>query len=125
MPNDLTADRFEQLVNETFRISVGETSLEVALVECRRLGAAASPSNERDPFSLVFRGPHIPWLPQRTYKMENDRQLFMDKAMRAHLAACRRVDRTLRLKQHGAPAGKTGRVEIAHRVSSVGTWRLA
>ena len=68
---DATLDRtfFESRLHERFQ--VGEGPAEVELVECNRLKSHAE--EKREPFSLVFRGPAEPFLPQRTYVLRNER----------------------------------------------------
>jgi hypothetical protein len=48
------------------------TSAALTLVEVTVLGGDAT-SARRQPFSLVFRGPRVPLLPQRIYRLEHDR----------------------------------------------------
>jgi hypothetical protein len=63
---DLTPGHFQPLVGQSFRVVVGETGLEIELVEVRLL----SPHPYRAaPFALLFRGPRQPVLPQRTHVM--------------------------------------------------------
>ena len=71
----LTLDQFEAHVNQHFRL-VGEPSvLALELIEARSLsiGERAEPATgeRRAPFSLVFRGPGEPVLPQRIYHLEH------------------------------------------------------
>ena len=69
-----TRDAFAQCLGQPFRVHVGSTdSVEMVLAEVtaprRHPGV---PAGDR-PFSLIFRGPRAPVLPQKIYPMENDR----------------------------------------------------
>jgi hypothetical protein len=72
-----TRDTFAQCLNDTFAIGVDDsTSLPMALIEVAPLpdhapGKGASQPS-RAPFSLVFRGPKEPVLPQRIYRFEHE-----------------------------------------------------
>jgi hypothetical protein len=65
---DLTIDSFSGLVGERFQLEDGGSPCEFMLTECTRLGGA---SLGRIPFSLLFRGPVDPVLPQRVYRMRH------------------------------------------------------
>jgi hypothetical protein len=71
----LTATSFAPAVGETFVLDAGGAgSLELELVESRLLdpdAPAQDPSGARAPFSLLFRGPAEPILPQATYRLEH------------------------------------------------------
>ena len=46
--------------------------LDLRLVEVTPLGGGTAPAGGRAPFSLVFRGPRAPVLPQRIYLLEHE-----------------------------------------------------
>ena len=72
-PLDLTI--FARHVGDVFRIAVDETTtIEARLIEATPSSAALAsppPNGRRAPFSLVFRGPGSPPLPQRIYRLEH------------------------------------------------------
>ena len=70
MLDKLTKDTFEPLKSQCFQLSLGDGEplpLELAAVLGNGLKGAAS----REQFSLHFRGPYLPALPQRTYRLEH------------------------------------------------------
>jgi hypothetical protein len=71
----LTADSFEPAVGQTFVLDGGEAgALELELLESRLHdpdAPAEDSSGARAPFSLLFRGPVEPVLPQRIYHVEH------------------------------------------------------
>jgi hypothetical protein len=66
----LTLAAFEPLVGERFTIDPG-TAPAVELV-LEAASAAGDRPGGRQPFSLTFRGPPDPLLPQATYRLEHD-----------------------------------------------------
>jgi hypothetical protein len=64
----LTAEIFEPLSHEAFRLAAGGAGaeLELTLVEVKRLGTALRPGGA---FSLLFVSPAGPFLPQATYRL--------------------------------------------------------
>jgi hypothetical protein len=72
----LTADTFTPAVGDTFALDAGDAGhLHVELVEARlqRPGEpAADEAGARAPFSLLFRGPAEPVLPQQIYRLEHE-----------------------------------------------------
>lgn len=66
---DLTYEVFAKLVNQKFSLVHDSGKLEVELIECKIAGARA-PAGHREPFSLIFRGPAQPLLPQRIYRFD-------------------------------------------------------
>lgn len=68
----LALDTFRGHVDEPFRL-VGGDDLELALrlAEAEGLGEPYSPGL-RAPFSLIFRGPPEPIMPQGTYRLHHD-----------------------------------------------------
>lgn len=71
MLESLTRESFEPRRGETFviRFTDGALELHLAEVEGSREGAARV---GKEPFSLTFRGPLRPVLPQRIYTLENE-----------------------------------------------------
>ncbi len=72
-----TSETFTPHLHRTFRVSADSaTALDLTLIEVTELGSGSGRGNEaaagRVPFSLVFRGPLQPVLPQRTYRVEHD-----------------------------------------------------
>jgi hypothetical protein len=66
--DELTLATFEPLVGEPFALETGGDSL--ALVLDTATGLRERPGS-RDPFSLVFRGPPEPLLPQAIYALDH------------------------------------------------------
>lgn len=76
MLETVTADTFRPLVGTAFRIGVDDSSSVEAELEAVEPGGAqaadaARAAGRREPFSLVFRGPVEPVLPQRIYRLEH------------------------------------------------------
>ncbi|HEX9944577.1 MAG TPA: hypothetical protein VGG03_21410 [Thermoanaerobaculia bacterium] len=70
MLQDLTPASFEAHLGTPFRIHYGgESPLEVVLYEVKLHEAHPGPRSQ--PFSVFFRGPYRPVLPQRIYSMEH------------------------------------------------------
>jgi hypothetical protein len=76
MLEDFAIDTFSGRIGERFRISApGSAVVEAELTEATAAGAAEPPrvvGDRRLPFSVVFRGPLEPILPQRIYRFEHD-----------------------------------------------------
>ena len=71
----LTVEAFQPRVGERFRIRPSpDTDIPAELIEAPPLGAAgaAGTSPGRVPFSLSFRAPRTPVLPQRIYEVAHD-----------------------------------------------------
>jgi hypothetical protein len=72
----VTAATFAPAVGDTFVLDAGETGLlELELLESRPHhpdAPAEDASGARAPFSLLFRGPPDPLLPQRIYRLEHE-----------------------------------------------------
>jgi hypothetical protein len=67
---DFTAATFAPHVGETFRVHVDDaSSVDIELVRIREPEQTAP---GRAPFTLLFRGPREPVLPQRIYRFERD-----------------------------------------------------
>jgi hypothetical protein len=77
MLDKLTVGMFVDWVGSTFRIRPEpDAVLEVVLIEATPLGSRSGhggDSSRREPFSLVFRGPRSPWLPQRIHRIEHEK----------------------------------------------------
>jgi hypothetical protein len=72
----LTCDYFADCQGQTFRIHYGAAApLDAVLVSATaypaRPGGRGQPAR-REPFSVIFRGPLTPVLPQRIYRIEHD-----------------------------------------------------
>lgn len=71
MLDTLTREQFSDHQGESFRLEADEaSSLDLTLAEASPLGSAAR-GGEREPFSLTFRGPAEPVLPQAIYQVEH------------------------------------------------------
>jgi hypothetical protein len=68
MLEDFTLATFAERIGDTFRID--DDGLEFELIEATA-GSAARPDATRTPFSIVFRGPPEPILPQQIYRFEH------------------------------------------------------
>jgi hypothetical protein len=78
MLETLTKEIWTNYLNEGFIIA---GSIEMELVEVNSLGNSLGhkhPSAEREPFSLVFRGPKAPVLIQKIYPVEHRRLGVLD-----------------------------------------------
>jgi hypothetical protein len=71
MLESLTIGDFSERVGEEFRIIGRDAPVVLTLVEATDLSRPEAPGPRRSPFSLVFRGPLSPVLPQRTYALEH------------------------------------------------------
>jgi hypothetical protein len=72
MLQDLTHTQFAGCLNERFRIHADTASFDVELIQAEALGPHHDGSARRESFSLVFRGPLQPVLPQRIYRLEHE-----------------------------------------------------
>jgi hypothetical protein len=72
----LTVDDFKPAVGEAFSLDAdGAGALALTLVAARTHDPDAGPvdsSGGRSPFTLTFRGPAQPVLPQRIYRLDHD-----------------------------------------------------
>ena len=66
----LTRASFEPLLHQRFALRAGDHAVELELVEVKSLGAPPRP-HMREPFSLLFDGPHEPAFRQGTYPLEH------------------------------------------------------
>lgn len=75
MIDRLTREDFERCAARAFRLEAGEAAegghITLELTECEALPSGGR-TEGREPFSLLFRGPAEPVLPQRIYRLEND-----------------------------------------------------
>jgi hypothetical protein len=69
MLETFSAATFSPRLHERFTLSDSSGTLELELVDVTELGSATP--EQRAPFSIVFRGPHSPSLPQRIYRLEH------------------------------------------------------
>jgi hypothetical protein len=67
----LTCADFAACIRQRFRVAIGDARLELELVGADPLGREDAAPGRRRPFSLIFRGPGNPVLPQRIYRLEN------------------------------------------------------
>jgi hypothetical protein len=67
----LTREAFDGQLNQIFLIKAGDANIEAELVDCRSLPGEPEEGG-RQPFSLLFRGPLEPALPQRIYEVRNE-----------------------------------------------------
>lgn len=71
MLETFTHATFAERLGDSFHIHLQEAlPLEVRLIEAQELGGGGG--GRRTPFSLVFRGPLRPVLPQRIYRIEHE-----------------------------------------------------
>ena len=62
---------FSDLLDDDFHVDLdGGASVDLRLAEASRAGLPQQPGG-REPFSLLFRGPGAPILPQRIYAVEH------------------------------------------------------
>ena len=82
MLDKLTVSDFAEHLDSTFLMHPESGDpLEVKLIEATELSSGTGPGEElrkRKPFSLVFRGPKEPELPQKIYKMEHGKLGTLD-----------------------------------------------
>ncbi len=71
MLEKLTFRDFFERVGEQFRVAGSEAPIALALVEATDLSRPNAPGPRRTPFSLIFRGPSSPVLPQRIWPLEH------------------------------------------------------
>jgi len=70
MLHSLTHESFAKYIHHVCPVHGGPGNVELELVECRKLGAPCAKASRREPFILLFRGPHSPVLPQRIYAFD-------------------------------------------------------
>jgi hypothetical protein len=69
MLEDLTLATFADRLGETFRVGEGSDTLELELAEAS--AGIGGQGAGRAPFSIVFRGPLVPVLPQQIYRFDH------------------------------------------------------
>jgi hypothetical protein len=72
MLESLTHESFRPHLASAFRVEHAGTSVTLTLIEVTVLGGDTA-SARRQPFSLLFRGPRVPLLPQRIHRLEHER----------------------------------------------------
>ena len=70
MMQDLTQQTLAKMVNQSVYLTDGDKRVELQIVECNPLNPRGRPQDQREPFSLVLRGPKNPVLPQRMYPID-------------------------------------------------------
>lgn len=70
MTESITHENFSGHLNASFQVDVGETPLELELVEVET-GKSIDPSL-REPFTLIFQGPKDSIVPEGIYTVSND-----------------------------------------------------
>ncbi len=74
--SSLNHAQFVRCLNQTFTIDPGVPgevrAIPVVLIEVTEYGSGATGPHRQQPFSVLFRGPTLPVLPQRTYVMDHN-----------------------------------------------------
>ena len=71
MANELRLEHFSELQGRRFTVQLDDgAALQAELVEARAL--PAPPFEGRHPFTLLFKGPATPLLPQRIYRLQHE-----------------------------------------------------
>lgn len=70
MSDQFQCDTFQKQLDQTFQVHGEFGTIETTLVDCKKLGGP--PTNNRDPFSIVLRGPMDSPIDQNTYQVKND-----------------------------------------------------
>jgi hypothetical protein len=70
-PKVLDLEDFARHRHERFRVALENAEVDVELIEASDLGPAAVVARRRRTFSLVFRGPREPVLPQRIHGLKH------------------------------------------------------
>lgn len=68
---DATRETFAPYLSQGFRLESERGSLELELVEAKSLASGSPDPERREPFSLLFRGPAEPVLPQSIRRLEH------------------------------------------------------
>ena len=71
MLEKLTPADFAKCLNEAFDLRLESATLALELITVDELGTDAPGGGRQQPFSLIFRGPEEPILPQRIYALEH------------------------------------------------------
>jgi hypothetical protein len=74
MVDQWQCDRFQEQIGNSYEVEIGQaTTLTLTLREARPLSAdSRSPDSSRNPFSLIFKGPVEPIVPQGIYRFRRD-----------------------------------------------------
>ncbi len=67
----LTPADFAKCLNDAFDLRLESATLALELIKVDELGTDPPDDGRRQPFSLIFRGPEEPILPQRIYALEH------------------------------------------------------
>lgn len=79
MPADLTEKEFSKHVNTSFRVTPGaEVEVDLELVEVKSYSSNPGDQDGMERFSLFFKGPAQPFLPQGLYSLRNERMGEID-----------------------------------------------
>jgi len=71
MLDELTQLDFAPLVTDRFRLVESGVTLDLELLSAEAATVSGHQASGRAPFSLVFRGPHQPLLPQCIYPLQH------------------------------------------------------
>lgn len=70
--NAISIENFQACLNQVFIVAVTEEdSLELELIQVKQIGILNPEVSTRQPFSVLFRGPLEPVLPQKLYRIDN------------------------------------------------------
>lgn len=86
MLGKLTKESFAEQLDSTFTLTYeGSQDTQVELIEVEGKGMPPAPKRKwgvpkvrREPFSLIFRGPHEPFLPQKMYPIQHEKMGELD-----------------------------------------------
>ncbi len=70
--SNLTQEQFESHLTQPFQVKSFDSPLTLVLVEVTKRGSFDPGIQKRHPFSLIFRGPMEPALPQMTYPLTHE-----------------------------------------------------
>jgi len=72
-PGKITFEAFEPCLGQTFRVTLDNgDDLALELIQVKPHGEPVAPTEGRQPFSLLFRGPEDPVLTQQLLVLSND-----------------------------------------------------
>ena len=70
--SSLKLEDFQTCLDQTFTVNPEDTeSLELELTQVKPIGTLGTEAETRQSFSLLFRGPIEPMLPQQLYELKN------------------------------------------------------
>ncbi len=72
MLETVTHSHFARCLHQVFAVLIANETINLMLIEAKTLGTARSEGAARDPFSLIFRGPPTPVLPQAICQLEHE-----------------------------------------------------